>query len=76
MGDLTLSNIDRTVIELLAVRAAETGLSPEEIAKEAILKGLLWSPEERTAYADHVRAMTPRRLDDSTEIIRRLRDAT
>jgi plasmid stability protein len=75
MGDITLKNIDRALVELLAARVAETGRSPEDVAKEALLNGLLWSPEERAAYAERVRAMTPRKLDDSTEIIRRLRDA-
>jgi plasmid stability protein len=76
MGDLTLNNVDGTLIELLAARAAATGRPPEEVAKEALLKGLLWSPEERTAYADKIRAMQPGLLDvDTTEMIRRLRNS-
>jgi plasmid stability protein len=74
MNDLTLRNVDRVLIEVLAARSAETGRSPEELAKEAILKGLLWSPAERAAYAKQVRAMTRGSLDDSTAMIRRLRD--
>jgi plasmid stability protein len=76
MGDLTLRDIDGALIELLAARAAATGRPPEDIAKEALLKGLLWSPEERTAHADKIRAMNPGKLDiDTTELIRRLRNS-
>ena len=74
MGDLTLTDIDRTLIELLTSRAAESGHSLEEVAKQALLRGLLWSPADRTAHADQTRAMTPGTLDDSTEVIRRMRD--
>jgi len=74
MSDLTLHGVDRILVDLLASRAAATGRSPEDVAKEALLKGLMWSPAERAAYAKQVRAMTSRQLDDSTDVIRRLRD--
>lgn len=73
MGDLTLTNLDRSILDLLASRAAETGRDPDDIAREAVLKGLLWSPAERTAAADAIRDMTSGPLEDSTDLVRRLR---
>ncbi len=74
MSDLTLRNLDPALVDLLATRSAATGRPAEELAKEALLKGLLWSPAERAAYARQVRAMSPAALQDSADDIRRLRD--
>lgn len=77
MGDLVLKDLRGEVLDLIVSKAARVGQPVEAVAEEALLKGLLWSPAERTAYADGVRAKTPRKLgDDSTDIIRRLRGAT
>ena len=55
MGERLPADIDRMIGDLIAARSVETGSSPESLAREALLKGLLWSPSERTAYADRVR---------------------
>ena len=79
MGDLTLTGIDQAVVALLLERASETGHSPEDLAKDALLRGLMWSPAERLAHADRIRASARpghagRPDPDSTDLIRALRD--
>lgn len=79
MGDLTLTGIDQTVMALLLERASETGHSPEDLAKDALLRGLMWSPAERLAHADRIRASarpspTGEPVVDSSDLIRALRD--
>lgn len=81
MGDLTLTGIDQAVMALLMERASETGHSPEDLAKDALLRGLMWSPAERLAHADRIRdSARPGHAGkpdvDSTDLIRALRDRT
>lgn len=80
MGDLTLTNVDQMLMTILMERASEIGRSPEDIAKDALLRGLMWTPAERVAHADRIRASSRapadgRPLEDSVVMIRRLRDA-
>ena len=75
MSDLTLRNLDPVLVDLLASRSAATGRPAEDLAKEALLKGLLWSPAERAAYARGVRDLSPTLREDSTDEIRRMRDS-
>lgn len=70
----TSSNLDQLIGDLIASRSIASGLSPEHIAREAMLRGLLGSPEDRTQEAKAIRDMTPGVLDDSTDLIRRFRD--
>ncbi|KAB1076007.1 hypothetical protein [Methylobacterium planeticum] len=79
MGDLTLHDTGGLLMTLLMERASETGRSPEDVAKEAMLRGLMRSPAERLAHADRIRAAARPPADgqpfeDSTILIRRLRD--
>ncbi|WP_336487469.1 hypothetical protein [Methylobacterium nigriterrae] len=79
MGDLTLHDAGGILMAMLLERASETGRSPEDVAKEAMLRGLMWSPAERIAHADRIRAAarSPAEgepFEDSTILIRRLRD--
>ena len=81
MGDLNLTNVDQMLLALLLERAAEDGRAPEDIAKDALLRGLMWTPAERLAHADRIRAASrdiaeDDRPEDSTLMIRRLRDGT
>ncbi|TXM66530.1 hypothetical protein [Methylobacterium sp. WL120] len=81
MGDLNLTIVDQMLMALLLERAAEDGRVPEEIAKDALFRGLMWTPAERLAHADRIRAASRDpadgdRLEDSTLMIWRLRDGT
>ena len=79
MSDLTLTGMDQTLMSLLLERASETGQAPEELAKDALLRGMMWSSADRLAHADRIRAtgrppVPGRPSEDSTLILRRLRD--
>lgn len=61
----------------IELRARLTGRSVEEVLRQAVEQGLLLDAQGRSAVAAHIRAMTPGPVtEDSTAIIRRLRDAT
>ena len=75
MADLLVKDIDDRTMRVIAMRAEATHKSVEDVARELLRLGLLMDVEGRVAVGDKIRAMTPNPpLDDSTEIIRRLRD--
>jgi plasmid stability protein len=77
MAKITLTDVEDEVLKAIKLRAETTGRSLEEVAREILKLGLLADIPDRVAVADRIRAMTPRPLDeDSTHIIRRLRDAS
>ena len=77
MAEILLRDFDEERLRSIRLRAEATGRSVEEVIKEAVQRGLLLDVRGRVALADKIRAMTPKPIeDDSTEIIRRLRDAS
>jgi plasmid stability protein len=77
MSDLTLHDLPDDLIRQLNLRAEATGRSVEEAAREALERGLLLDVRGRVAVANRIRAMTPKPIDDdSTQMIRRLRDGS
>jgi len=77
MAEILLRDFDEELLRSIRLRAEVTGRSVEEVIKEAVQRGLLLDVRGRVALADKIRAMTPKPIeDDSTEIIRRLRDAS
>jgi len=77
MAQLTLANIDDSLVAYLKASAEATGRTVEQVAIKAIEKGVKFDREGRSALADKARAMQPKPLtDDSTDIIRRLRDGS
>jgi plasmid stability protein len=77
MPDLTLRGLDPHLLRTLEQRAEATGQSLDEVVRELIRIGLLYDSEGRAAVARKIRAMTLRPVgDDSTDLIRRLRDGS
>lgn len=79
MSDLIITDPDGTLASLLSERAKASGRPPGDLAREALLSGLMWSPAKRTAEAERIRRAARPPLDgqaveDSTTLIRRLRD--
>jgi plasmid stability protein len=75
MADLLLKELDDRLMSGLKLRAETLGRSVEEVARNALELGLAADAEGRAAVAKRIRDMTPGPItDDSTDIIRRLRD--
>jgi plasmid stability protein len=76
-AELTLANVDDRLVACLKASAEATGRTIERVAIKAIENGVKLDREGRLALADKARAMQPKPLtDDSTDIIRRLRDGS
>lgn len=75
MAELLLKDLDDEVLRTIELQASVTGVSIGDVVKRLLRVGLLHDGEGRTAVADHIRSMTPRSLEDSTDTIRRMRDA-
>jgi plasmid stability protein len=78
MTDLTIPNIDEATLRALRARAAASGRSAEDEARE-LLSRTAATPVDRAtllARADRIRAMTPTdaQQTDSTDLIREERD--
>jgi hypothetical protein len=77
MAQLTLGDIDDRLMAYLRASAEATGRTVEQVAIKAIENGIKLDREGFLALADKARAMQPEPLtDDSTDIIRRMRDAS
>ena len=77
MAQLTLANIDDRLMAYLKASAEATGRTVEQVTIKAIVDGVKHDREGRVALADKARATQPKPLtSDSTEIIRRIRDAS
>lgn len=77
MSDLVLHDVPDELLRSIELRAQATGRSVEQVAREALEHGLLVDVRGRVAVADRIRALTPEIVaEDSTEIIRRLRDGS
>lgn len=76
MSDLKLK-VDDRLMEYLKLAAEATGLAVEEVAVKALEVGIKHYSEGRRAIADHIRSRQTKPVeDDSTDIIRRLRNAS
>jgi hypothetical protein len=77
MAELKLSGVDETVMSYLRASADATGRTVEQVALQAVENGIRLDKEGVVALSERARALQPAPLkDDSTEIIRRLRDAS
>ena len=77
MAKLTLNNIEESLLSSLELRAETLGRSVEDVAREALERGLRVDGRGRAAVAARIRAMSPGPVeDDSTDIIRRMRDGS
>jgi plasmid stability protein len=77
MGQVLIRNIDDAIIERLKAHATARRQSLEQTLRDILAEaaGRL-TRSERVARADRIRAMTPRRLEDSsTALIRADRDS-
>jgi hypothetical protein len=75
MPELKIPDPNGMISQLLVERSVETGRPVQELAVEALLRGLTASPAQRSAEAARIRAMGPPLKDDSTDLIRLMRDA-
>lgn len=74
MSDITLTQVDDDLIRAINARAAATGRSSEQVAREALRYGLLVDRAGLKDVARHIRALSPGQVEeDSTAIVRRLR---
>jgi hypothetical protein len=77
MAELVLKNIDESLMRYLTLAAQTTGRTVEQVAARAIEKGIRLDIEARVGVADYIKSMQPGPIEeDSTDIIRRLRDAS
>jgi len=76
MGDITLVDLEDEILRSLALQADTTGRSLQDVAREALKRGLLQNSEERVALSRRIRALQEKPLtSDTTEMIRRMREA-
>ncbi len=77
MVHLELTGVDESLMQYLRASAEATGRTIEEVAVQAIANGVLMDKTGLLALADRARALQPGPVvEDSTEIIRRLRNAS
>jgi plasmid stability protein len=76
MAQVLVRNLDERVVAALKQKAQLHGRSLEQELRLILSDAAKFSPQERVAVADRVRAMTPAsaRQIDSTDIIREDRD--
>ncbi|WP_407526564.1 hypothetical protein [Methylobacterium oryzisoli] len=74
MPDLTIRDLDEVVYDTIVDQAEVMNLSVDEVARNLIRLGLLHDVEGRVVVADSIRAKTKGPVEDSTDIIRRVRD--
>jgi|tagenome__1003787_1003787.scaffolds.fasta_scaffold16452543_1 plasmid stability protein len=76
MAELRVTNIEDKLLRAIELRAEATGQTVEETTRELIELGFKLDPKGHLAVSDYVRSMQPAPLsEDSTDLIRRLRDA-
>jgi hypothetical protein len=76
MAELRLTDIEERLLRAIELRAEATGQTVEETTRELIELGFKLDPKGHLAVSDYVRSMQPAPLtEDSTDLIRRLRDA-
>ncbi|MCJ2082940.1 hypothetical protein [Methylobacterium sp. J-090] len=75
MPDLTIKDLDDSTLRTIAFQAEVQNRSVDEVAIGLIRLGLLHDVEGRVAVADRIRSGTRGPVEDSTDVIRRMRDA-
>ena len=76
MAQILIRNIEDSAFERLKAKAAAAGKSTEAFARALIEREARADLRKAVAELDHLRALTPQRLaDSSADIIRELRDA-
>ena len=75
MPDLTIKDVDESMFDTIAFQAEVQNRSVDEVVVGLIRLGLLHDVEGRVAVADRIRSGTRPSFEDSTDIIRRMRDA-
>lgn len=78
MARLVLNSVDDLVFETLKQRADATRRPVEDVAAEALLRGIMQDGPERAAIAAKIRSLTlksPGPGEDTVSVIRQLRDA-
>ena len=77
MAKLSLSKIDESMMIYLRASAKETGRTVEDVATEAIANGIKLDKTGQVALARKARSLQRRPItSDSTDIVRRMRDAS
>jgi hypothetical protein len=77
MAEIKLTGIDEVVMSYLRASAEATGRTVEQVALQAVENGIRLDKEGIVALSDRARSLQPAPVaDDSTDIIRRLRDAS
>jgi plasmid stability protein len=74
MVDILVRNVDDEVARRLKDKAAASGRSLSETAKEALQRFVMPGKSERLVEVDRIRAMSPCSDVDSTALIREDRD--
>ena len=74
MVDILVRNVDEEVARRLKEKAAASGTSLNETAREALRSYVRPSKAELLAEMDRIRAMSPYSPIDSTDLIREDRD--
>lgn len=76
MSDITLFDLEEETLRSLALRADTTGRSLQDVAREALKRGLLQNSDEKLALSRRIRALQEKPLSsDPTDMIRKMRDA-
>ncbi len=77
MGQVLIRNVDDETIDRLKAHAAARRRPLEQVLREILSEAARrLTRNERVAIADRIRAMTPKRLtDSSTDLIRADRDS-
>lgn len=75
MPDLTIRDLEDATFRTIAFQAEVQNKSIDEVVRNLIRLGLLHDVEGRVAVADRIRSTTRPSTEDSTDVIRRMRDA-
>ena len=75
MPDLAIRDIEDYVLRTIEYQAEVQNRSVDDVVRGLIRIGLLHDIEGRVAVADKIRSQSRPSSEDSTDIIRRIRDA-
>lgn len=74
MAQVLVREIEEEVVTAMRAKAKAAGTSLEEFARRAFRDSVKPTKAEVLAEMDRIRALTPKRLEDSTFLIREDRD--
>lgn len=75
MPDLTIKGLDDSALRTITFQAEVQNRSVDDVVIGLIRLGLLHDIDGRVAVADRIRSRSKPSSEDSTDIIRRMRDA-